>query len=150
VSGFNDPYPIDLLSKSAEAAGGTSTICIRPFLIHGHGFGWEEVWEIGGFANSVVNDGPQMPRCERPRVDPQDGLVHAKVSGEIKSAVVGFTTAAEWKNPSLTTIPCVIANGEVIASKPLPAGATAFMINASGAGAWGDASVNSPVVWLNR
>lgn len=150
VSGFNDPYPIDSLTRSAEVAGGTSTICIRPFLIHGHGFGWEEVWEIGGFANSIVKDGPPMPRFERPRIDPQDGLVHAKVSGEIKSAAVGFTTAAEWKNPSLATIPCTIGDGEVIASRPLPAGVTAFMINASGAGVWGDASVNSPVVWLNR
>ena len=147
VSGFNEPvFPLNLFSKSAETAGGTSTLCIRPFLPHGHGFGWEEVWEIGGFANGIVNGTAPMPRFERPQVDPQDGLVHAKFTGELKSAAVGFTTAGEWKNQALSTIPCRIGKDEVITSKPLPGGTTAYMINASGGGVWGDASINSVLV----
>ena len=147
VSGFNEPvFPLDMFSKSAATAGGTSTLCIRPFLVHGHGFGWEEVWEIGGFANGVVKGNAPMPRFERPQVDAKDGLVRAKFTGELKGAMVGFTTAGEWKNQALGTIPCTIGKGEVIATKPLPAGTTFFMINGSGAGPWGDASVNSVVV----
>jgi dienelactone hydrolase len=147
VSGFNEPvFPLDMFSKSAATAGGPSTLCIRPFLVHGHGFGWEEVWEIGGFANGVVNGNAPMPRFERPQVDAKDGRVRAKFTGELKGAVVGFTTAGEWKNQALSTIPCTIGKGEVIATKPLPAGTTLFMINGSGAGPWGDASVNSVLV----
>ena len=91
----------------------------------------------------VVKGSPPMPRFERPQVDPKDGLVHAKFTGEIKSATIGFTTAVEWKNQGLSTIPCTIGSGEVIANKPLPAGTTFFMINASGSGVWGDATINS-------
>ena len=33
VSGFNEPvFPLNMFSKSAESAGGTSTLCIRAFL----------------------------------------------------------------------------------------------------------------------
>ncbi|MEI6674299.1 MAG: acetylxylan esterase [Verrucomicrobiota bacterium] len=148
VQGANENvFPLDKFSKSAETAGGPSSMCIRPFLPHGHGFGWEEVWEIGGFANSVVKGSAPMPRFARPQVNPKDGLVHAKYTGEIQSAAVGFTTATtEWKNQTLPTIPCTITKDEVVASKPLPAGTTAFMINATGTGVWGGASTNSVLV----
>lgn len=147
VSGFNEPvFPLNGFSKSAETAAGTSHLCIRPFLPHGHGFGWEEVWEIGGFANGIVKGTAPMPRFERPRVDPHDGLVHAKFTGELKGAAVGFTTAGQWKNQALSAIACRIGKDEVIASQPIPAGTTAYMINASGGGVWGDASINSVLV----
>ena len=121
-------------------------MCIRPFLPHGHGFGWEEAWEIGGFANGVVKGSAPMPKFGRPRVDPKDGLVHVKFTGELNRAALGFTTADEWKNQTLNTIPCSINKDEVIAGKPLPKGTTAFMIIGNGAGIWGDASVNSMLV----
>jgi len=147
VSGFNEPvFPLNLFSKSAEAAGGTSILCIRPFLPHGHGFGWEEVWEIGGFANGVVKGSAPMPKFGQPRVDPKDGLVHVQFTGELNRAALGFTTARTWKNQTLNTIPCSINKDEVIAGKPLPKGTTAFMIIGNGAGVWGDASVNSMLV----
>ncbi|MEI8373350.1 MAG: acetylxylan esterase, partial [Planctomycetota bacterium] len=75
VSGFNDGFTIDIFSRSARTAGGPSTLCVRPFLIHGHGYGWEEAWEIYAFADSVVKGGVPMPSFERPRVDLKDGLV---------------------------------------------------------------------------
>ncbi|MCF7730145.1 MAG: hypothetical protein K9N23_00580 [Akkermansiaceae bacterium] len=149
VSGFNEPvFPLNLFSKPAETAGGTATLCIRPFLPHGHGFGWEDVWEIGGFANGVVKGTAPMPRFGRPQVDPKDGRGHAKFTGELKSAAVGFTTAAEWKNQTLSTIPCPLSKDEVIAGSRLPAGTTAYMIIASGSGVWGDASIDSVLVAL--
>ena len=147
VSGFNEPvFPLDLFSKSAGRAGGTSILCIRPFLIHGHGFGWEEVWEIGGFVNGLVGGGVPMPRFGRPKVDPRDGLVHVKFRGPLRSAVVGFTTAGEWKNRALSTIPCRMGKDEVIASRPLPGGTTAFMMSGTGDAVWGGACVNSVLI----
>jgi dienelactone hydrolase len=147
VSGVNEPvFPLNGFSKSAETAGGTSILCIRPFLPHGHGFGWEEVWEIGGFANGVVKGSTPMPMFERPRVDPKDGLVHVKFRGPLRGAVVGFTTAREWKNQALSTIPCRIGKDEVIAGKPLPGGTTAFMMSGTGGESWGDACINSVLV----
>jgi len=147
VSGVNEPvFPLNGFSKSAETAGGTSILCIRPFLPHGHGFGWEEVWEIGGFANGVVKGSTPMPMFGRPRVDPKDGLVHVKFRGPLRGAVVGFTTAREWKNQALSTIPCRIDKDEVIASKALPGGTTAFMMNGTGGESWGDACINSVLV----
>ena len=147
VVGFNEPvFPLDLFCKSAGKAAGPSILCIRPFLIHGHGFGWDEVWEIGGFANGVVNGGKPIPTLGKPKVDPKDGLVHAKFTGELKSAVLGYTTADKWKTGALRTLPCTIGKGEVIASKPLPKGAKAFMINARGGGVWTDGCVGSVLV----
>ncbi|MHC4502426.1 MAG: acetylxylan esterase [Planctomycetota bacterium] len=147
VCGFNEPvFPLNLFSKSAGRAGGTSILCIRPFLEHGHGFGWDEVWEIGGFASGVVKGGVPMPRIGRPKVDPKDGLVHAKFKGPLKRAVVGFTTARAWKNRILSSIPCRIDKDEVIASRPLPGGTTAFMICGTGGAVWNDACVNSVLV----
>jgi dienelactone hydrolase len=149
VNGVNEPvFPLDGFSKSAEVAGGSSILCIRPFLPHGHGFGWDEVWEIGGFANGVVKGGVTMPRIERPRIDLSDGLVHVKFTGELKSAVIGFTTAKEWKNQALRNIPCRIGKDEIIANKPLPKGATAFMINARAGGVWNDGCVSSILIEL--
>jgi dienelactone hydrolase len=151
VSGFNEPvFPLDKFSKSAAITGATSSLCIRPFLPHGHGFGWDEVWEIGGFANGVVTGTAVMPRFEIPQVDPKDGLVHVKFSGELKSAVVGFSTGTEWKNQILPTIPLNLGRGEAIAAKPLPAGTTFFTVAGSAAGAWGDASINSLIIEVKR
>jgi dienelactone hydrolase len=151
VNGVNEPvFPLDGFSRSAGDARGTSILCIRPFLPHGHGFGWEEVWEIGGFANGVVKGGVPMPRFERPRIDPTDGLVHMKYSGQLKNASLGFTKVKEWKNQALQSIPCRIEKDEIIAQKPLPEGTTAFMINARAAGVWGDGCINSMLVALKK
>ena len=123
-------------------------MCIRPFLPHGHGFGWEEVWEIGGFANGIVRGGKPVPRVAPPRMDRKDRLVRAKFSGELTSASVGFTTARSWKNQALSRIPCKVEKGELVSTKPLPPEATAFMINARGGGVWNDGCIDSVLVYL--
>lgn len=149
VNGVNEPvFPLDGFSRSAALAGGPSTLCIRPFLPHGHGFGWEEVWEIGGFANGIVRGGKPVPRVAPPRMDRKDRLVRAKFSGELKSASVGFTTARSWKNQALSRIPCKVEKGELVSTKPLPPEATAFMINARGGGVWNDGCIDSVLVYL--
>ncbi len=145
VSSFTEPvFPIDLFSKSATTAAGTSILCIRPWLIHGHGFGWEEAWEIYAFADSVVKGGPPMPRLGRPQVNPKDGLVHAKATNDLKNAALSFTTAGgAWKDRKWANIPCTLGKDEVVSSKPLPADATAFVINGNDKR---DGCVNSEVI----
>ena len=61
---------------------------------------------------------------------------------------VGFTTAREWKNQALSAIPCRIGKNEIVAMKPLPEGATAFMITAKAGGVWNDGYVNSVLIEL--
>ena len=153
VNGAGEPvFPFDGFSSSAALTQGKSILCIRPFLPHGHGFGWEEVWEIGGFANGVVGGQMPMPNFEEPYVDAKDGLVHAKYSGPVRNAAIAYTNkSGKWgKNGALPTIPCRLADGEAIATKPLPPGTTAYRVDARGDGRWGDARTGTPLVWLEK
>lgn len=145
VTGYTDPvFPINIFAKSAKAAGGPSMLCVRPWIIHAHGSGWDEVWEIYAFANSIVKGEGPMPTLEPPQVNAQDGLVHAKCKGDLKTAVVHFTTStAKWKDRKWANIPCTVAKDEITASKPLPAGTTAYVINAIDKR---DGTVNSELV----
>jgi len=132
VSGFTDPvFPVNIFAKSARTAGGPSTLCVRPWVIHAHGSGWEEAWEIYAFADSIVKGGAPLLNLGRPQVDPKDGLVHARYKGDLNHASVSFTTAGgQWMGRRWDHIACTIGKGEVIASTRLPAGTTALIVNA--------------------
>ncbi|MCE9545408.1 MAG: acetylxylan esterase [Planctomycetia bacterium] len=132
VSGFTDPvFPVNIFAKSAKAAGGPSTMCVRPWIIHAHGSGWEEAWEIYAFANSIVKGEAPLPSLGPPHVDPKDGLAHVTFQGNVKKAEILYTTSSgNWKQRRWDKLPCRVAAGEVIASKPLPKGATVFNVNA--------------------
>lgn len=146
VIGANEPvFPLDMFCKSAEIAGGESTLCIRPFLPHGHGFGWDEVWEIGGFAGGIVTGKTPMPSVARPSVGP-DGRVRAKFKGPIGTATVAYTTSDTWRNGILPSVACTVKEGDIISNQPLPSNAKAYMIDARGSKSWGDGSINSVLV----
>lgn len=132
ASALDDPvFQVNIFAKSARAAGGPSTLCVRAWMIHGHGYGWEEPWEIYAFADSVVKGGTPLLSLGRPQADAATGLVSAKYTGEIKNAVVHFTTSGgNWKSRRWGKTACNPAKDEVIATKPLPPGTTAYMINA--------------------
>ena len=149
VSSYTEPvFPVDLFGKSAMTTARPSTLCMRPWLIHGHGFGWEEVWEIYAFADSIVKGGPAVPRFATPQVDAKDGLVHAKFVGEVKNATLSFTNGGgAWKDRKWAGIPCTVGKDEVVSTKPVPAGATAYVINGADKR---DGCVNSPVVVLKQ
>jgi len=148
VSGFTDPvFPINIFARSAKVAGGKSLLCVRPWVIHAHGSGWDEVWEIYAFANSIVKDDPPMPSLDCPKIEAQDGLVHAACKGNLKAASLCFTTSAgKWKDRHWANIACTIGTGEVIASKTLPHNTKAFLINATDTR---DGTVNSELVEVN-
>jgi hypothetical protein len=128
VTSVADPvFQIDIFAKSVETAGGPSTLCMRPWMIHGHGNGWNDAPEIADFANSIVKGGPPLPKLERPRVTA--GKVSTKYTGEFSEAWIYLTTSSgPWKSRKWQFIQCTGNNGELISKTPLPQGTKAFMV----------------------
>ena len=95
VTSIKDPvFQIDIFAKSAATAGGPSTLCLRPWMIHGHGNGWTDAPEIVAFADSIVKNGPPLPKLDRPVVDPQSRIVRTKITGQdITEAWIYRTTS---------------------------------------------------------
>jgi len=131
VSSLADPvFQVDIFSRSAQAAGGPSTLCLRPWMIHAHGNGWNDACEIWNFADSIVKDGPPLPKLERPETNPKTGMVHTKYTGKnITEAWIYFTTSGDkWKGRKWQFIQCTIGEKELVARKRLPKGTTAFLV----------------------
>jgi dienelactone hydrolase len=131
VTSVADPvFQIDIFAASAESTVGPSTLCMRPWMIHGHGNGWQDAVEIGAFANSIVKDGPSLPKLERPKANSATGLVHTKFTGkDITEAWIYFTTSkGTWKARKWAFIQCSIGEQELVAQKRLPPETTAFMV----------------------
>ena len=131
VTSVADPvFQIDIFAKSARATGGPSTLCMRPWMIHGHGNGWSDAVEIGHFADSIVRGGPRLPKLERPEIKPDTGIVHTKFTGDkITEAWIYLTTSkGKWKDRNWAFIQCNIGENELVSQKRLPEGTTAFMV----------------------
>lgn len=132
VTSVADPvFQIDIFAKSAQAAAGPSTLCMRPWMIHAHGNGWNDALEIGQFADSIVKGGPPLPKLARPEIDRGTGLVHTKFTGneKISEAWIYLTTSkGNWKGRKWHFIQCKIGEKELVAQKQLPEGTTAFLV----------------------
>lgn len=129
VTSVADPvFQIDIFAKSAKVTGGGSTLCMRPWMIHGHGNGWNDAPEIAGFADSIVKDGPPIPKLDLPKVN-GDGLLQTKYSGDFSEAWVYYTNSGgNWKGRKWHFIECTRKGKELVAKSPLPQGTTAYMI----------------------
>jgi hypothetical protein len=104
---------------------------VRPWIVHAHGAGWEEAWEIYAFADSIVKGGAPLLSLGRPQVDPKDGLVLARCKGDLKNASICYTTSGgQGKDRRWANIACRVGMDEVIANQRLPEGTTAFVVNA--------------------
>jgi len=145
VSSVADPvFQVDIFSKSARAAGGLSILCLRPWMIHAHGSGWNDACEIRAFADSIVKGGPPLPRLARPEVAPKTGIVHTRCKGDFTEAWLYFTTAGGMmKNRKWQFIQCNVGKGRLAARKPLPKGTTAFLVYVFKVGAGGHRSNHS-------
>jgi len=130
VTSVADPvFQIDIFSKSMQAAGGSSTLSIRPWMIHAHGSGWDEPREIYAFADSVVKQGPPLPKIERPEVDASSGRIRAKYTGPFSEVWVYHTNSkAPWKDRKWNFIQCTMEKDQVVSQAPLPKGTTAFLV----------------------
>jgi len=130
VTSVADPvFQIDIFSKSMQAAGSSSTLSIRPWMIHAHGSGWHEPREIYAFADSIVKDGPPLPKIERPEVDGGSRLIRAKYTGPFSEVWVYQTNSkAKWKDRKWNFIQCTLEEDRVVSQAPLPKGTTAFLV----------------------
>lgn len=129
VTGVADPvFQIDIVAKSARTAAGPSTLCLRPFLIHGHGNAWQDAPEIDTFADQVVKEGPPLPKFDKPQTD-DTGTVRVKYTGDLTEIWVYFTNSgAVWKDRKWQFIQCNVTNGEAVSQKPIPKGTTAYLV----------------------
>jgi dienelactone hydrolase len=132
VTSVADPvFQIDIFAKSMQTATGDSRLCMRPWMIHAHGNGWNDAPEIGQFADSIVKGGPALPKLHRPDIKPGSRIVHTKYEGKGKftEAWIYFTNSGgKWKNRKWHFIQCSIKDSELVSQKSLPKDATAFMV----------------------
>ena len=90
-------------------------------------------WDGG----ALVKTPPVHPTTERPA----QGM---RAFYDLKNAALSFTTAGgAWKDRKWANIPCTLGRDEVVSSKPLPADATAYVINGNDKR---DGCVNSEVI----
>jgi dienelactone hydrolase len=130
VTSVADPvFQIDIFARSAQAAGGKSILCMRPWMIHGHGNGWEDAPEIYNFADSIVKKGPPLPQLGRPKVNPATGLVHTRCTGDFSEAWIYLTTSGGlWKGRKWHFIECTRGKRQLVSKKPLPQGTKAYLV----------------------
>lgn len=130
VTGVADPvFQVNIVARSAKTAGGPNSLCLRPFLAHGHGNGWEDAPEIYTFADNIVKGGPALPKLGRPEPPAGGSVVRVKYTEGFSEAWVYFTTSGGlWKDRKWGFIQCNIGKGELVSQKPLPPGTTAYFI----------------------
>lgn len=130
VTSVADPvFQIDIFAKSAKTAGGKSTLCMRPWMIHAHGNGWNDAPEITDFADSIVKGGKPLPKLGWPVINRHTGFVHTKYTGEFTEAWIYMTTSGgQWKNRKWQFIECKRGEKELVSKSRIPDGTTAFMV----------------------
>ncbi|MBT3468867.1 MAG: prolyl oligopeptidase family serine peptidase, partial [Opitutae bacterium] len=132
VTSVADPvFQINIFAHSSQATGGDSRLCMRPWMIHGHGNGWNDAPEIGQFADSIVKGAPSLPKLHRPETKPDSRIVHTKYEGKDKftEAWIYYTTSGgKWKSRKWNFIRCSIGDKELVSQKPLPKEVAAFMV----------------------
>ena len=84
-----------------------------------------------GSHDSIVKDGPSLPKLHRPETKPDTRIVHIKYEGKGKftEAWIYFTISeGKWKNRKWNFIQCSIGDEELVSQKALPKAATAFLV----------------------
>lgn len=129
VTGTNDfAYPMDSLRKSYEAAAGSSTLCIRVRMPHGHGPAGENPEEIRVFADSIVNGGPPLARFTIQTSDGKRVSASFKPSKPIVKAELNYTKdRGPWTQRKWETVVATL-DGDT-AKATLPGGTSAYYIN---------------------
>ena len=130
VTSVADPvFQIDIFAKSARSASGESRLCLRPWMIHGHGNGWNDAPEIVQFADSIVKGAPSLPKLHKPQIMPGSQVVHTAYEGQGKftQAWIYFTNSrGKWKSRKWNFIECSIQEDKLISKNKLPRETTAF------------------------
>jgi dienelactone hydrolase len=130
LAGSNDfAFPMDIWQRSALAAAGPRTLCLRLRMPHGHTAGWKPL-ESYAFADSVVKGAAALPRMARPVLENGTGRVRVESASRLSRAELYYTTdTGEWSKRVWKSGAATIENGRVEAR--LPGGAKVFFFNVS-------------------
>ena len=132
VTSVADPvFQINIFAKSAETAAGDSRLCMRPWMIHAHGNGWNDAPEITQFADSIVKDGPALPKLSKPVIHAATRTVRTAYQGkgQFTEAWIYYTNSkGRWKQRKWHFIQCNIGEKELVSQKPLPKEATGCLV----------------------
>ena len=131
VTGTNDfAYPMDSLQKSYRRAGGSSTLCVRLRMPHGHNGPGENPPEILAFANSIVANGNPLATIEKQGRDGEKVWARFRSELPIASAELLFTEEeGAWTNRRWQTTPAVIDQAAKTATATLPPKAKVYYLN---------------------
>jgi dienelactone hydrolase len=131
VTGTNDfAYPLDSLQKSYRIACGSSTLCIRPRMPHGHGGAGENPEEIRAFADAIVHGGKPLTKVIRQE---QDGdRIRVEILGEVavhRAELVYTKEFGPWTDRRWDLAAGRVETGGRIVTAALPPGTTAYFVN---------------------
>jgi dienelactone hydrolase len=131
VTGTNDfAYPMDSLQKSYRLAGGTSTLCIRPRMPHGHHGPGENPAEILAFADSIVRGGTPLAVIEERGRDGDRVWVRFRSESPIVKAELLYTNdAGPWKDRRWESAPAELDRSASMARATLTPKATVYYLN---------------------
>lgn len=131
VTGTNDfAYPLDSLQKSYHAAGGPSTLAVRLRMPHGHGPAGEGPDEIRAFADSILKEGPPLPRLGSIERDGDRVRARFETKTPVARGELLYTKdAGKWADrPWETAEATVDADAGTVAAS-LPDGVRVFFLN---------------------
>jgi dienelactone hydrolase len=131
VTGTNDfAYPMNSLQKSYRLAGGSSTLCIRPRMPHGHNGPGENPPEILAFANSIVGHGVPLAGIEACGREGEKVWARYASQTPIVSAELLYTEdSGVWKDRRWQTAPAQVDHASKTANAILPPKAKVYYLN---------------------
>jgi len=131
VTGTNDfAYPMDSLQKSYRLAGGSSTVCIRPRMPHGHNGPGENPAEIVAFADSIVGRGTPLPTIQGHGRDGDRVWARFRSESPIVRAELLYTEdEGAWKDRRWETAPAGLDPAAKTATATLPTKAKVYFVN---------------------
>ena len=131
VTGTNDfAYPLDSLQKSYQLAGGTSSLCIRLRMPHGHGPAGENPAEIAAFADAIVGDGKPLTKIQQQERIGDKFSVRFQSDASIKSAELLYTEdEGPWQNRKWQTAPAILDPAIKTAAATIPPKTKVYYLN---------------------
>jgi hypothetical protein len=128
LAGSNDfAFPMDIWQRSALAAAGPRTICLRLRMPHGHAAGWKPQ-ELYAFADSVVQGAPPLAPVNRPVLENRTARVRVESDTRLARAELCYTAdTGEWSKRVWKSNAAAFENGRVEAR--LPEEAKVFFFN---------------------
>ena len=131
VNGTNDfAYPMDSWQKSYRLPKTKSELCLRIRMPHGHGPAGENPEEIRVFADSILKDGPLLPKLTQQVQEGTQLMVQFESPVPVTRAELTYTRdSGRWQDRMWNHVAANLDLQAKTATGEIPEGATAFYIN---------------------